>query len=252
VSRAADEPSASAWPVAVAGGVAGLYGTVGLALLGATGPALAVLVAGAALLLVGLVGWLRQGPADRAPAPTGIATARTTTLLFVCVEVATFGAGLATYGWTLAGSAVAWRVLPATPGRVAAATLLLVTSGFTVHDAVVAADRGDARRLATQLRLTLALGALFLVGLAGDYYELAGSGVTGHSFLDAYLALTGLHGLHVLGGLVAVGVALVRTDGTSTAGRRPRLVAVSLYWYAVVGGWLVLAAALAVGPLLSH
>ncbi|ABI91755.1 cytochrome c oxidase subunit III family protein [Burkholderia ambifaria AMMD] len=90
------------------------------------------------------------------------------------------------------------------------------------------------------------LAALFVIGQLTAWRVLAAAGQTvnvnpSNSFL--YL-LTGLHGLHVLGGLVAwvVTIALVRRADPFRAQRAIALCAT--YWHFLLAVWLVLLAAM--------
>ncbi|KFG97992.1 cytochrome oxidase subunit III [Burkholderia paludis] len=90
------------------------------------------------------------------------------------------------------------------------------------------------------------LAALFVIGQLSAWRQLAAAGQTvavnpSDSFL--YL-LTGLHGLHVLGGLAAWGmtVARLRRADPPRVGRAIALCA--LYWHFLLAVWLALLAAM--------
>ena len=89
------------------------------------------------------------------------------------------------------------------------------------------ATAGDRRWLV----ITIGLGAAFLVGQGIQYLHLIRDGVTMSQglFGTTFFTLAGVHGLHVLIGLVAL--ALV----PSTAIR-----AMALYWYFFACVWLVI------------
>jgi cytochrome c oxidase subunit 3 len=80
-------------------------------------------------------------------------------------------------------------------------TFVLITSSFTMHFAVKAAE-DEKRRLSLALMLTTAvLGAVFL---ANQLLEYAGLDFTveSNAFGTIYYTLTGFHALHVAAGLV--------------------------------------------------
>lgn len=101
-------------------------------------------------------------------------------------------------------------------------TLVLLFSSYTME---------RARRLSSsKWRIaTLALGVLFLAGQIGVYQQLANEGFYLNSGRQAsfYYVLTALHGLHILGGIVALALA-------------KNLAVTSLYWHFMGGLWLYL------------
>jgi heme/copper-type cytochrome/quinol oxidase subunit 3 len=89
----------------------------------------------------------------------------------------------------------------------------------------------------------MALGTIFLVGQAKEYYKLLGERVTvgGDEFGSSFFTLTGFHGLHVMVGLVI----LLVLSGLLLRGMPLRkdsdlLSAVGIYWHFVDAVWLIL------------
>lgn len=99
--------------------------------------------------------------------------------------------------------------------------------------ALVRAGRGDGEARTRWIGVALLLGAAFLGGQALVWAQLAGRGVFLRSSPHAaflYL-MSGLHGLHLLGGMVALAVATAR----------PRLLEhCSAYWHVMGVIWLLL------------
>jgi cytochrome c oxidase subunit 3 len=98
------------------------------------------------------------------------------------------------------------------------------------------------------LLLTLALGLLFLAGQLLAWRTLARQGLylsTNPSSAFFYI-LTALHGLHLLGGIGALGYACLRVGRRVTADARRVIDAVSLYWHFMAVLWLYLLLVLAV------
>jgi heme/copper-type cytochrome/quinol oxidase subunit 3 len=128
------------------------------------------------------------------------------------------------------------------PGRAAVNTVFLLASSATI----LGAERslgGRRSRLCAWLSTTIALGALFLVGQGREYARLITRDVTisRDLFGSTFFTLTGLHGLHVFAGLVALAILL----GLALAGdfddKRPAAVgAVALYWHFVDAVWIVI------------
>jgi len=135
-----------------------------------------------------------------------------------------------------------WQPLPV-PRVLWLNTGVLILSSVALHMAVVASrkDQMETTRLAL---VTAGLTALaFLAGQLVAWRELTASGY----FLNAnpansfFYLLTGLHGLHILGGLVALG----RTTATAWAdGARERLrlsiELCAMYWHFLLFIWLAI------------
>ena len=121
-------------------------------------------------------------------------------------------------------------------------TAILLTSGITItwaHHALKANHRGQ---LITGLFLTVALGAVFMVLQAVEYYEAyhhlgltLGSGVYGSTFF----LLTGFHGFHVTLGTLILFVILIRSIfGHFTPEHHFGFEAAAWYWHFVDVVWL--------------
>jgi cytochrome c oxidase subunit 3 len=127
--------------------------------------------------------------------------------------------------------------------------LLLVSSG-TLETARRALARGLRAAFHRWWALTTALGFLFLAGQVVAWQELRAAGVylaTNPSSSFFYL-LTGAHGLHLLGGLVAflyVGVRSRRAAPWRV--ERAATTATSIYWHFLGGLWVFLFLLLLVG-----
>jgi heme/copper-type cytochrome/quinol oxidase subunit 3 len=130
-------------------------------------------------------------------------------------------------------------------------TLILVTSSLTMVRTTLFARRGDHDRVRKNLLATLILGTLFLTIKGCEYALKIHHGYFPRSpfmqenpglviFISFYFALTGLHGLHVIAGLLWNG-ALYRA---MRQGWRPdfrnKLEYAGLYWHFVDVLWLFL------------
>jgi heme/copper-type cytochrome/quinol oxidase subunit 3 len=90
----------------------------------------------------------------------------------------------------------------------------------------------------------LLLGMAFLGLQIYDYTELPFE-VSSHAYGTMYYAMTGLHGLHVLAGLILMLVVLGRaSQGVYATGRIDGLHAVGYYWHFVDVVWIGLFATL--------
>ena len=82
---------------------------------------------------------------------------------------------------------------------------------------------------------------LFLGGQAWEYAGLIGDGVTisRNHFASTFFAVTGFHGLHVFGGIVALGILFcMGWSNALSAKRSGALAAVGLYWHFVDIVWI--------------
>ena len=119
-------------------------------------------------------------------------------------------------------------------------TALLVTSSATVQLAVRRIGDGDGPASRRWLLVTLGLGAVFLV-LQRFEWAAAGFGIDDHAYGTAFYALTGFHGLHVFGGLVALAV-IARRVAVLGSEAHDAVEVVSLYWHFVDVVWLAVLA----------
>ena len=166
-------------------------------------------------------------------------------LLFISSEVMFFGSLFGAY-FTIRAAASQWP--PAgSPEidvlRTALFSVLLVSSSATIQLAVGAIKRDDRFGFLRWLVVTIGLGTIFLGGQAIEYSELwrEGFGVSSNVFFTLFFTMTGFHGLHVLGGLVAMAIvgASVRR-GDVHGGRYGPAEAVSYYWHFVDVVWILL------------
>jgi len=90
--------------------------------------------------------------------------------------------------------------------------------------------------------VTFVLGAIFVSGQAYEYAELVHEGVTMSSsaFSSVFYLATGFHGIHVIGGLMAFLMVLLRafTAEKFTAHEKISAICVSYYWHFVDIVWV--------------
>jgi len=118
-------------------------------------------------------------------------------------------------------------------------TLVLLSSSLSAVLAHQAAERGNGARAAILLRLTAAGGATFLLVKAFEWTAEIGSGFTigSNLFWSFYYTAAGLHGLHVLAGMV------IMLFVAATAARNVelhRVENVGIYWHFVDIVWIFL------------
>jgi cytochrome c oxidase subunit 3 len=171
--------------------------------------------------------------------------------------------GLSTLGMTLflvslsilfIGSMVAFLVIrlnasewpptgaPAIPRLLWVSTVLLLGCSVTVHAALRAIRRGDQHRLLRWLTLTCGVALLFLgcqtVGWL-QFYD--APTFQSHLYGFTFYVLTGLHALHVFGGIAALVVVVILTlRGCYSWAHYPGIRNTVIYWHFLDGVWLVL------------
>jgi len=90
-------------------------------------------------------------------------------------------------------------------------TICLLSSSLTIHLAVSALRRGNIGAFGTWWLGTLALGAAFLYGTANEWHRLIyvdGLTVNTNLFGTTYYSLVGLHGFHVIVGLLCLSIVM--------------------------------------------
>ena len=117
-------------------------------------------------------------------------------------------------------------------------TLALVASSGTVQLAVRALVNDDRRAFRRWLLITVGLAVLFLAN-QGREWALATFETDTNTFGSAFYLMTGFHGLHVLGGVLAMLMLVGRaTSERFGAADVPAAEVVSYYWHFVDVVWL--------------
>ena len=134
-------------------------------------------------------------------------------------------------------------------------TFVLVTSSFFAAWAVHATRLSKNRTAAASLIVTLLLALLFLALKGKEYSEHFSHGIYpgahysfselpshgANVFFTLYFFMTGLHALHVLGGMAALGIVTVLALRRRYSSRRHTSLELSvLYWHLVDAVWIFL------------
>ena len=120
-------------------------------------------------------------------------------------------------------------------------TVILVASSVTCQLGVFAAERGDVEKLRFWFMVTFFMGAVFIGGQSFEYFVHNDFSLASHGYGSVYYITTGFHGLHVLGGLVAFVLFLLRTTyGKFTPPQATAAIVVSYYWHFVDLVWVAL------------
>jgi cytochrome c oxidase subunit 3 len=173
-------------------------------------------------------------------------------VLFIVSEAVMFGAFFAQYFYERIlsdtwpnpiGLPPGFKGVPAAPLPVIM-TVLLVSSGFTAHWAQTAIHRNDRDRVQGWLIVTLLLGLGFVGVQAFEYANFIlvdGFNITSGIYGTIFFSLTGLHGFHVIVGVVLLVGVLVRTFlGHFSARNCFGLEGTILYWHFVDAVWIAL------------
>ncbi|WOI52845.1 cytochrome c oxidase subunit 3 [Parvularcula sp. LCG005] len=124
-------------------------------------------------------------------------------------------------------------------------TLILLLSGTTVTWAHHAITVGDKKGFVWGLVSTIALGVVFSIFQAVEYYEAIAGGLFsfsgGNIYGSSFFMATGFHGFHVIVGTLFLIVCLFRgLAGQFTADRHFGFEAAAWYWHFVDVVWLFL------------
>ena len=122
-------------------------------------------------------------------------------------------------------------------------TICLLSSSLTIHLAAKSLRQGSVLRFGILWLATIGLGAAFLYGTATEWHRLIyhdGLTISTNLFGTTYYSLVGLHGFHVVVGLVALSMVMVFTFlGNVRPEHAERVDVLSLYWHFVDTVWIV-------------
>jgi cytochrome c oxidase subunit 3 len=139
-------------------------------------------------------------------------------------------------------SVVDWRPLPV-PRLLWVNTGVLVLSSVALQWSYVAAGRHDTESVKIGLLAGGASAVIFLAGqlLAWQRLGAAGYFVASNPANSFFYLLTAVHGLHLTGGLVALGRTSAKVwRGTEIADMRLSVELCAIYWHFLLLVWLVL------------
>lgn len=177
--------------------------------------------------------------------------------LFLLTEILLFGGLFCFYAiyraWYPEMFVNAHQYLDVTMGAVN--TVVLITSSVTMALAIRSIQLNRKKATVTLLVVTIILAAVFLVikyfeyshkfhlgQLPGKFYTFDGiEGSNPHVFFSVYFLMTGLHGIHVLGGIGVISWLVARTNrGDFSSEYYTPVELTGLYWHLVDLIWIFL------------
>jgi len=134
-----------------------------------------------------------------------------------------------------------WRPLPE-PGLLWVNTAILFVGSVGLQWAWRAAARENRRSLKHGLALGGLCAAAFMVGQLAAWRELTASGylVAGNPANSFFYVLTGMHALHLLGGLAALARTVGHLQSGALSKARTGVELCAVYWHFLFVVWLVL------------
>jgi len=132
-------------------------------------------------------------------------------------------------------------------------TFILLTSSLTVALAISALQKGNRKLTLTCLGITIVFGLMFLMNKCIEWSGEIGRGLYPNGpellklpngekiFYGLYYAMTGLHGLHVVAGIIALAIVwnFVRRNSVTPTDFN-KLENTGLYWHLVDVIWIFL------------
>jgi heme/copper-type cytochrome/quinol oxidase subunit 3 len=175
---------------------------------------------------------------------TGLHNCKLGIWLFLASEVMLFGAFFSTYIILRVGS-VEWPYGSLNVWLGMANTFILIGSSVTMVMAWASLKLNDFGKSRLYLIATFVLAGIFLVN---KYFEYAhhfeiGEGPWHSTFLAIYFTMTGLHGLHIVGGMIVMAYFLgpgAKMWKTEPEHFTNRIEYTGLYWHFVDLVWIFL------------
>ncbi len=185
----------------------------------------------------------RTGATEIMTAPTfSVAAKKMAMWLFIIADSATFAGCLVAYGF-IRNATPDWPRPFHSITNVAIMTFILLTSSLTMLIGIRSAEKDDKAGAFRWMIITAVLGILFAVLHIREWLGMIGEGATlFHNpwgtplFSSTFFSITGLHLLHVTGGVIALIAVAIRYQG----GRynADDIEVTGLYWHFVDLVWM--------------
>ena len=194
-----------------------------------------------------VAGWVREDVEELSHKPfhPGHSPYLLGTLILIMSEIVIFGILFFFYFWSRVHSPVDFpppAILHMDLTPIIVNTVILLSSGGTVHMAQIALKKGQIKPFRVWLSATILLGVAFIIGQVVEYNHLIHEGLTapGSVYGTAFYSLTGVHGLHVVAGIVALTAILALSfTGFIRKERASGVEGAFIYWHFVDAIWIL-------------
>jgi len=190
-----------------------------------------------------------QGNGGKRPHP-GTPTSRRyyTGMALAIVSILMFFMALASAFLVRRGTSLDWVPVHLPPVLIVN-TLILLASSLTLELARRRLTRSDLNGFRTLWALTTALGLLFLIGQLIAWRQLVAAGVflASNPASSFFYIFTGLHALHLFGGVAALCYVSLRKFELAKISRSVAAEVTSYYWHFMDALWVFLLALLYLG-----
>lgn len=168
------------------------------------------------------------------------------TWFLLLVVLMTFGGLIGAYVVIATNNVLEWRPFDL-PLAVWVSTAIIIISSITYHYSKYFIDKERYEESRKWLLITTVLGAFFISSQLIAWLALVSKGLymAGNPYAGFFYILTGVHALHVLGGVVALGAILLRSWNDTSKPKeieyRSNLArSVGLYWHFMGALWIVI------------
>jgi cytochrome c oxidase subunit III len=186
--------------------------------------------------------WLEEGLIVdlREQSTSSLPTAKIGLGVFLAVVGSLFALFISAYSMRM--NMVDWRALPV-PRLLWFNTAVLILSSVSLQGAHMAARRNDIDGVIVGLGAGGASAVTFLIGQLLAWRELSASGyfLASNPANSFFYLITAVHGLHLMGGLVALGRTTAKVwRGVAVTQLRLSVELCAIYWHFLLLVWLVL------------
>ena len=163
-------------------------------------------------------------------------------MVILIITEATVFLGLLSAYFFLRASSTTWPqggIRPPELGRISLFTVVLLASSAPLVWGEVAIRRGRTRQLQVALLISFLMGVAFVVNQVIDFASLEFK-ASDNAYASLFIVITGLHGIHlVVGLLMSVVVQAKAALGWFAADRHVTVTVFGLYWHFVDAVWIV-------------
>ena len=172
--------------------------------------------------------------------------AKVVTWFVLLIVMMTFGGLIGAYVVLATNKAAEWQPFTL-PLQVWISTAIIIVSSFAYHFAKISTDRDEQMQARKWLIVTTVLGAAFISSQLLAWVALVNRGLymSGNPYAGFFYLFTAVHALHVIGGIIALGVVLLRgwyvtKDPDEYRYRKNLTRAVGWYWHFMGVLWIFL------------